>query len=296
MKTVTAKTIIFLMMLLTGISFLPAGAQQGTGKVVNTLKASGYAPVNGLKMYYEIHGTGKPIVLVHGSYMTIGMNYGELIPLLAQNHKVIVLEMQGHGRTADINRPFSYDALASDIAGLLRYLKIAHADILGYSLGATVALDFAIKYPAMTDNLIFISSAYKSDGWTEEARAIFQSMKAAFLDETPLKTEYDKLAPDKGHWHAFVDKMVQFDAAPFDLGADQVKAVRAPVLMIGGDNDGVDLHHVADMYRLLGGGIMGDMKGLPKSRLAIIPGTSHVSLMMQTDKLMPVITAFLDKQ
>lgn len=296
MKTVTAKTIIFLMMLLTGISFLPAGAQQGTGKVVNTLKASGYAPVNGLKMYYEIHGTGKPIVLVHGSYMTIGMNYGELIPLLAQNHKVIVLEMQGHGRTADINRPFSYDALASDIAGLLRYLKIAHADILGYSLGATVALDFAIKYPAMTDNLIFISSAYKSDGWTEEARAIFQNMKAAFLDKTPLKTEYDKLAPDKGHWHAFVDKMVQFDAAPFDLGADQVKAVRAPVLMIGGDNDGVDLHHVADMYRLLGGGVMGDMKGLPKSRLAIIPGTSHVSLMMQTDKLMPVITAFLDKQ
>lgn len=277
------------------LGFKPVYAQQTTA-MSNTLKASGYAPVNGLKMYYEVHGEGKPVVLLHGSYMNIGMNYGALIPQLATTHKVIALELQGHGRTADIDRPFSYDAMADDVAGLLKFLNIEKADILGYSLGATIALDFTIRHPAMTDNLIFISAAYKSDGWSEEARKIFLSMDADFLENTPLKTEYDRLAPDKGHWRDFVSKLMQFDAEPFDLGAYKVKAIQSPVLIINGDNDGVDLHHVADMYHLCGGGVFADMKGLPKSRLAVIPAASHVTLMMQTDKLMPLITAFLDKK
>lgn len=159
------------------------------------MKTSGYAPVNGLKMYYEIHGTGKPLILLHGSYMSIDLNYGQMIPELAKTHKVIALEMQGHGRTADIDRPFSYEAFADDIAALLKYLEIDSADVLGYSLGATIGLKFAIRYPAMINKLVFISSTYKYDGWIQAARDIFPTMKPEFLEQTPLKTKYDKLAP-----------------------------------------------------------------------------------------------------
>ena len=263
---------------------------------MNTLKSSGYAPVNGLKMYYEIHGEGRPLVLVHGSYMNINLNYGQLIPILAKTHKVIAFEMQGHGRTADIDRPYTYPALADDIAGLMKYLKIDSADILGYSLGATVALQFTIAHPSMVNKLVFISSTYKYDGWIKPARDLFPTMKPEFLEQTPLKTDYDALAPDKGHWNAFVTKLSKFDATPFDLGADKVKAIKSPVLIIKADNDGVELSHVSEMYQLLGGGIFADMIGLPPSQLAIVPGTTHVTLMMQTDMLASLVTPFLDKK
>ncbi|MCW3463449.1 alpha/beta fold hydrolase [Chitinophaga nivalis] len=260
---------------------------------MHTPKKTGYAPVNGLKMYYEIQGEGRPIVLIHGSYMTIDMNYGALIPELAKTHQVIALEMQGHGRTADIDRPFSFPALADDVAALLQYLKVDSADVLGYSLGATVALQLTLRHPALVRKLVFISSAYKYDGWSKEAREIFAKMDPAFLESTPLKTAYDQLAPDKSHWKTFVTKMIKFDEQPYDLGAANIKAIKSPVLMISGDNDGVDLHHITDMYRLLGGGVFGDMAGLPASRLAIIPGASHVSLMMETHKLLAIIQPFL---
>lgn len=292
MKKIIRRAVLTFAVCLCAGAVLPIEAQE-TAVVIKPV-ASGYAPVNGLKMYYEVYGEGQPLVLLHGSYMNIGMNYGALIPLLAKHHKVIALEMQGHGRTADINRPFSFDALADDVDGLLQYLDIKQADVLGYSLGATVALDFSIRHPDRLRKLVFISSAYKTEGWSEAARKVFLSMKAGFLDQTPLKTQYDQLAPDKGHWRAFVDKMIQFDAAPFDLGADKIRALHMPVLMIGGDNDGVDLDHVTALYRLLGGGVFADMQGVPKSQLAILPGCGHVSLMMQTDKLYALISEFLD--
>jgi pimeloyl-ACP methyl ester carboxylesterase len=273
---------------------IQSNAQQ-TNKM-NTLQSSGYAPVNGLKMYYEIHGAGRPLVLIHGSYMTIDLNYGQLIPILAKTHKVIALEMQGHGRTADIDRPYSFPAMADDIVGLLKYLKIDSADVLGYSLGATVALQLTIAHPSMVSKLVFISSVYKFDGWIKAARDIFPTMKPEFLEQTPLKTQYDALAPDKGHWREFVTKLTKFDAMPFDLGSEKVKAIKCPVLIIKGDNDGVELSHVSEMYQLLGGGTFADMTGLPPSQLAIVPGTTHVTLMMQTETLAGVITPFLDKK
>jgi pimeloyl-ACP methyl ester carboxylesterase len=204
--------------------------------------------------------------------------------------------MQGHGRTADIDRPYSYPALADDIAGLLKYLKIDSADVLGYSLGATVALEFTIAHPSMVNKLVFISSTYKYDGWMKPARDLFPTMKPEFLEQTPLKTDYDALAPDKGHWSAFVTKLAKFDATSFDLGADKVKAIRSPVLIIKADNDGVELSHAAEMYQLLGGAIFADMIGLPPSQLAIVPGTTHVTLMMQTDMLASLITPFLARK
>jgi pimeloyl-ACP methyl ester carboxylesterase len=266
------------------------GQQQSKSK---TLKTSGYAPVNGLKMYYEIHGDGRPLVLLHGSYMTIDLNFSQMIPELAKNHKVIALEMQGHGRTGDIARDYSYPALADDVDGLLKHLKIDSADVLGYSLGGTVALELAIRHPARVTNLIVISSVFRHDGWIKSARDIFPTIKPEFFENTPLKTEYDRLAPDKSHWTAWVNKMVASEVVPFDLGADNIKAIKSPTLFISGDNDGVDLNHIAEMYRLCGGGVFGDMAGLPKSRLAILPGMTHVTLMMETAKLISIIDPFL---
>jgi pimeloyl-ACP methyl ester carboxylesterase len=293
MKTsINLKLLLILSFLLINLSVITTRAQN---KTMNSPKTSGYAPVNGLKLYYEVYGEGKPIVLLHGSYMTINLNYGQLIPELVKTHKVIAIEMQGHGHTADIDRPFSYAALADDVDGLLKYLKIENADILGYSLGATVGLELAIKHPAVVNKLVFISSVFKYDGWIQATRDVFPTMKPEFLEKTPLKTEYDKAAPDKTHWTAFVTKLIKFDSTPFDLGADNVKAIKAPVLIIKGDNDGVDLGHVAEMYTLCGGGVFGDMAGLPKSQLAIIPAATHVSLMMKTQKLATLINPFLDK-
>jgi pimeloyl-ACP methyl ester carboxylesterase len=272
-----------------------SGSSSKTLKSRKTLKSSGYAPVNGLKMYYEIHGEGKPLVLLHGSYMTIDLNWNQMIPELAKSHKVIGLEMQGHGRTADINRPFGYTFLAEDVAGLLKHINIDSADILGYSLGGTVAFEFAIRHPEMVNKLVIISSVYKHEGWIQAARDIFPTITPEKFENTPLKTEYDRLAPDKNHWREFVTKMVKLQVTPFDLGTNNIKALKSPVLLITGDNDGVDLNHLAEMYRLCGGGVFGDIAGLPKSQLAILPGMTHVTLMMQTEKLLSLIDPFLEE-
>lgn len=282
---------IYLLAFFAGILSDVSVAQQ-TGKPL-TLKSPGYAPVNGLKLYYEVHGEGKPLLLLHGSYMNIDLNYGQLIPELAKDHKVIAFEMQGHGRTADIDRDYSWEALAEDAAALLQYLKMDNADILGYSLGATVALELAIKHPQMVHKLVFVSSAFKYDGWIKSVRDIFPMMKPEFLEHTPLKTEYDRLAPDTSHWKAFVTKLAKFDATPFDLGIENIKTLKCPVLIIKADNDGVDLCHTAEMYQALGGGVSGDMAGIPKSQLGIIPGTSHVTVMMADAALLSMITPFL---
>lgn len=254
----------------------------------------GYAPVNGLEMYYEIYGEGEPVVLLHGSFMTIGMNWEQIIPRLSKNHKVIALEMQGHGRTADVNRPFSYPSLASDVAALLEHLEIENADVIGYSLGGTVAMQLAIQNPELVDRLVLISTVYKLDGWLPQVKTALKSMKPEFFDNTPPKTAYDSLAPDPDHWHTFVSKLLALDQKPFNLGEENVQHISAPALLIMGDNDGVDLDHVASMYRMFGGGVFGDMEGLPKSQLAIIPASTHVSLMMKTDKLLSIITPFLN--
>lgn len=289
-KCITNLNLLLLVLPLFTVSVNSSDAQQ-TG----TLKSSGLAPVNGIKMYYEVHGEGKPIVLLHGAYMTIPLNWSEMMPQLVKNHKVIAVELQGHGRTADTDRPFSYNALADDIAALLKQLKIDKTDVLGYSFGATIGLQLAIKHPALVNKLVFISSVYKYEGWIKAARDLFPTIVPEFFENTPLKIQYDSLAPDKGHWKQFVNKLSKFDAVPYDLGAENVKALKCPVLIIKGDNDGVELNHVAEMYTLLGGGVFGDMTGLPKSQLAILPGMTHVTLMMATDQLMKYINPFLDK-
>ncbi len=275
-------------MIMSFLMVIPAFSQQPLDP-----DQKGYAPVNSLNLYYEIYGKGDPVVLLHGSYMTIGMNWGELIPELAKTQQVIALEMHGHGRTNMTDAPFSYASFSNDVAGLMQHLKIPKADVIGYSLGGTVAFDFAIRYPDMVDRLVIISSVFKLDGWHEAAIEVFPMITPEFLAQTPLKTEYDRLSPHPEKWTAFAKKMIAFDTVYFDLGKENIANIKSPVLIISGDNDGVDLDHLAEMYRLVGGAVFADMVGLPKSRLAIIPGQSHVSLMMQTEALMDVISPFL---
>lgn len=256
----------------------------------------GYAPVNGLKLYYEVHGTGKPIVLLHGSFMTIEMNWKEMLPLLSKTRKVIVVEMQGHGRTADIDRPISYKGLADDVAGLLKYLKIDSADIVGYSLGGSIAYQLAISYPKLVTKLVVISGVHKTTGWTPAVSNAIKSLKPEFFENTPIKSEYVKVAPDPGHFTAFINKVIAVAQHDFDLGDENIKNIKAPVLLVSGDSDGMDYNQLIATFKLLGGGVMGDMQGLAKSQLAILPGATHVTLMMQTDKLLSFIQPFIDNK
>ncbi|QIL41831.1 alpha/beta hydrolase [Pedobacter sp. HDW13] len=257
--------------------------------------SSGYAPVNGLKIYYETYGEGAPLVLLHGAFMTIGTNWSQLIPELAKTHKVIAVEMQGHGRTADIDRPYSYTALADDVAGLLKYLNIKKTDVIGYSFGAPISYQMAIAHPQLVGKLVIISGVYKRAGWLPQVQQAISGITPEVFASSPIKQVYDSLAPNPSHWAKFITKMVKFAAEDFDLGEDNIKHLSSPVLLIMGDNDGVDLQYTARTYQLLGGGIPGDMAAMPKSQLAIIAGASHVGLMGKTEILSGLILPFLSK-
>jgi len=258
-------------------------------KLANT----GYAPVNGLKMYYEIHGEGTPLLLLHGSFMTGQMTFGSMIPELAKHHKVIVVDLQGHGRTADGARDFSFPHFAEDAAALLQYLHIQQADVMGYSLGATIGLQLAISHPELVRKLVFISAVYNSTGWIPSTQAAFAALTPEMLTNSPLKEAYDAVAPDKSHWNTFLQRMIAFAQKPFDLGKENLKKVKAPVLIIKGDNDGIDYTHMAEMYTALGGGVFGDMVPMPASQLAVLPGASHTGIIMMPEKLLMLITPFL---
>lgn len=256
---------------------------------------TGYAQVNGLKMYYEVHGTGKPILLLHGAFNTINMAFGQLIPELAKTRQVIALELQGHGRTNDIDRPFSFDAMADDVAALLRQLKIDSTDVLGYSMGGGVAQQLTIRNPSLVRRLILISTVYKYEGWSQETRNILPMLTPEMFEPTPIKQEYDKLAPDPKHWKDFISKMKKFVTTTYNFGADKIRAIKSPTLIIAGDGDGVTPEHAVEMYKLRGGGYMVDFGPIPAAQLAIFPGSSHISVMMETNWLVSMINPFLDK-
>jgi len=261
---------------------------------------SGYADVNGLKMYFEVYlptgqagGNGKPIVLLHGSYMNIPLNWQHIIPLLAKDRKVIVAEMQGHGRTKDISREFSYEGMADDVSGLLKHLKIDSADILGYSMGGGVAFQVAVRHPEQVRRLVILSGTYAHDGWWPEVEAMYSTFTADMFNGTPIKKQYDSLGNDPARFPEYVKKVISIDLKPYDWSKD-VKKIQAPMFIAIGDVDGVRYEHVLELFRAKGGGKMGDLNGLPKSRLAILPSTTHIGMMQRTDWLMPMITDFLD--
>src|SRR5687767_13287296 len=255
---------------------------------------TGYAPVNGLKMYYEVHGSGDPVVLLHGSFMTISNNWTPWIRELSKTRKVIALEMQGHGRTADIKRDFSYENLADDVAALLDYLKIPRADVLGYSMGGGVAMQAAIRHPDKVRKVVSISAVFRHDGWVKEALDAFPQMTADMFKGSPIETEYKRLSPTPHEFPNFIKRVIAMDLKPYDFGADKLKATKAPFLFIHGDADGVRLDHISEMFRLKGDEIFGDMRPRSESRLAVLPNTTHVTLMEKGNAIIPMVNDFLD--
>jgi pimeloyl-ACP methyl ester carboxylesterase len=267
-------------------------APQSNGQQIKPYD-SGYAPVNGIKVYYEVYGKGTPIVLLHGAFYTIDMNWGQLIPELARTWKVIALEMQGHGHTPYSDRKLSITTLASDVEGVMDYLKIDSADVVGYSMGGSVAYQFAVQSPKRLRKLVIISSTYKTNGWLPEVSGALKNFKPEFFDNTPLQAAYDAVAPDKTKWRRFLEQMFAFAAEPFNVGDSNIAKISAPVLIISGDNDGVDKIELAKTYKLLGGGVSADLQPMPKSQLAIVPSKGHVSLMMDTKTILKYMDDFL---
>lgn len=276
-------------LLITIIAFT---ALQSNGQQLKP-SASGYAPVNGIRVYYEVYGEGKPIVLLHGAFMTIQTNWSQIIPELSKTRKVIAIEMQGHGHTPYSDRKLTHAALASDVEGVMDYLKIDSADVVGYSMGGSVAYKFAIQSPKRLKKLVIISSTYKSTGWLPEITKAFKSFTPEIFANSPMKAAYDAVAPDKTNWTKFINQMIAFAPEPFDFGDANIAKISAPVLIIAGDNDGLDKVELAKTYKLLGGGVSADMAPMPKSQLAIVPSQSHVSLMMQTTTILGYLNSFL---
>ena len=255
---------------------------------------TGYAPVNGLKMYYEIHGSGEPVVLLHGAFMAISGDWNDWINELAKTRKVIAVEMQGHGRTADIKRDLTFENLADDVAGLLDHLKIPKADVIGYSLGGGTAMQFAIRHPARVRKVVSISAVIRRDGWVKEGVDALAGLTAEVFKGSPMEAEYKRLSPTPNEFPAFVKHVVALASKPYDFGADKLQATKAPFFFIHGDADGVRFDHIAEMYRLKGGGsIHGDMYPRPESRLAILPDTTHVTLMNRMETIIPMVNDFL---
>lgn len=255
---------------------------------------SGYAPVNGLKMYYEIHGSGDPVVLLHGSFMTISNNWPHWIGKLSKTRQVIAVEMQGHGRTADIDRDFSFENFADDIGALLDHLKIKQADLIGYSMGGGVAMQVVIRHPEKVRKVVSISAVLRHDGWVKEAMDAYPRITADMFKGSPIETEYKKLSPTPDKFKEFVVRAISMDLKLYDFGADKLKATKAPFFFVHGDADGVRLDHIAEMFRLKGGEIMGDMRPRSASRLAVLPNTTHVTLMDKADTIIPMVNEFLD--
>jgi pimeloyl-ACP methyl ester carboxylesterase len=262
----------------------------------------GYAPVNGLKMYYEIHGSGEPVVLLHGSFMTITNNWtaawgdgaANWISELAKTRKVIAVEMQGHGRTADIKRDMSYESLADDVAALLDHLKIPRADLIGYSMGGGVAMQCAIRHPEKVRKVVSISSFFRRDGVVKEGLEAFPKMTPEMFKGSPIEIEYKKLSPTPDKFADLVNHIKSMASKPFDFGADKLRATKAPMFFVHGDADGVRLDHISEMFTLKGGGTHGDLGPRSASRLAILPDTTHVTLMNQMTTIVPMINDFLD--
>jgi pimeloyl-ACP methyl ester carboxylesterase len=248
--------------------------------------------VNGMEMYYEVSGEGDPLIVLHGAYMNIP-SMGAIIPKLAETHRVYALEFQGHGRTTDIDRPITYPNLADDVAAFMDAVGLEKADVFGYSMGAGAGLRLAIDYPEKVDQLVAASVAYDVEGWQPAFREFIPQMTVEMILDMPFAEDYRRLAANPDGFPALVEKLIALEHEPMAWEAD-VKALKTPVLIIAGDADVTTLEHSVTMFRLLGGGVMGDMgEPLPASRLAVLPATSHTAVIGQTELLHAVIEPFL---
>ncbi|MBN9494485.1 alpha/beta fold hydrolase [bacterium] len=257
---------------------------------------SGFAELNGITLYHEIYGDGAPLVLIHGGLTTIGELQGWIEPLAA-TRQVIAVEMQGHGRTADTDRPLHFETMADDVAALLDHLGIPTADIAGHSFGGDVALRVAIRHAARVRRLVIVSASYARSGWYPEAQAGMAGVGSS-LAENLMRTptgQFSREWPEPRRFPQFLDKLGQLMGTPFDLSADVAK-LPMPVLLVFADNDSLPQRHIADFFALLGGGLKEpgwiDTQ-LSKSRLAVVPGYSHYNF-ISSPEVPQIIGRFLD--
>ncbi len=262
----------------------------------NTSNSVGkYAPVNGINLYYEIHGTGKPLILLHGGFGTFE-TFAALLPTLALDHQVIGVDLYGHGRTALTNRPFRFEHMADDIAALIQHLGLEKADLLGYSFGGAIALQTAIRHPEIVNKLVVISSPFKRAGWHPEMQTGMTSIAPEFFIGTPLHDAYMSVAPKPEDFSRFVAAMKETMSQDYDW-TEQVSALRNPTLIIAGDSDGLPPSHAAAFFALLGGGLKDagwNGEHLIPSQLAILPAATHYNIVFRTDLLLPVLLPFLN--
>jgi pimeloyl-ACP methyl ester carboxylesterase len=256
---------------------------------------SSHADVNGIQLYHEIYGEGEPLVLLHGGLMTIVDMLTLLVPL-AEAHKVIAVELQGHGRTADTDRPLSFETMGDDIAALLNHLNISQADIIGLSLGAAVALRTAIQHPEKVRRLVVISSPCAKSGWYPEAQKGMGQVSAGMAPNMMQTStgKFSKQWPEPQRFPQFLDKIGKMLGASYDWSAE-VKKLPMPVLLAFADNDSVSQKHIAEFFALLGGGVKEPgwlNTQLSKARLAIVPGYSHYNF-VSAPELAPIIDKYL---
>jgi pimeloyl-ACP methyl ester carboxylesterase len=251
-----------------------------------------YADVNGMRLYYEVSGEGDPLIVLHGAYMNIP-TMGEIIPRLAETHTVYAIELQGHGRTNDIDRPITYPNLAGDVAAFMDAIGLEKADVFGYSMGGATGLRLALDHPEKVDQLVAASTAYDVAGSQPEFLAMIPNLVPEMFIGSPMEVAWKEHAPDPDGFRPFVERMIALEHEPM-AWEEEVKALKVPTLIIAGDADMVTLEHLVGMFRLLGGGHPGDMgEPLPASRLAILPATSHTAVIGQVDLLHQVIEPFL---
>ncbi len=260
-------------------------------------RKSGYAPIDGLKLYYEIHGTGEPLILLHGGVGATEM-FDEIMPSLSQSRQVIAVDLQAHGRTADINRPLSYEAMADDVAALIQYLKFDKADVMGYSVGGEVALRTAIQHPDVVRKLVLVSTTFSRDGWYPEIVSGMTQMGAGAAEpmkQTPMFQLYARVAPRPDDWPVLLTKLGEMFRKDYDWSKD-VPAIKAPALLVLGDADAVRTAHAVQFFELLGGGKKDggwDGSGISNARLAILPGLTHYTI-FSSPALVSTVTPFLD--
>jgi pimeloyl-ACP methyl ester carboxylesterase len=264
-------------------------------------KGSGkYADVNGIKLYYETHGTGRPLILLHGG-LGSGEMFGPVLPMLAQHHQVIAVDLQGHGRTADIDRPIDVRLMAGDIAALIDHLGLDKPDVVGYSLGGGVALQTAAQYPDKVRRLVLVSANLRPDAIYAEMRAQQGHVSAAaadFMKETPMYQLYQRVAPRPEDFPRLLDKIGQSMSKDYDF-TEEARGLQMPTLVIAADGDMAPPSHYVEVFKLLDGGLrdggwMGE--GRPKGghALAILPGLTHYNI-FSSPLFAAATLAFLDE-
>jgi len=271
MKRLIIQTLAATALLTTPAAVLATPTQDGKGR---------YAEVNGLKMYYEIHGTGRPLVVLHGAF-----GWAVVFPTLAKNRQVIAIEMQGHGHTADIDRPLTYEQMADDTAALLKQLKIEQADLFGYSMGGNVAMAVAIRHPKLVRKLVTAGSHYRKleDAYDAEVVAQFKSLSPDNFAPKELKDPYDKVAPDPKKWTVLVTKVKKMGSEFKGFAREEMRSIKAHVMVTIGDRDVVRPEHAVEMFRLI-----------PNAQLAVFPGGDHFMLWTNPETLLAPIATFLD--